>query len=185
MPSAAPSRCSPTRARTAAPPAIVVQLRHHRGRLQHQLDSVLGARQSRHPLGERGRAQRNRDAPDSVRGEGAGSGERARHGGKVPGEIKEIGSRPGGQLADDCLHSAAPFAPWTRTSASGRSWIARRPTPTFRCRWACRRSRSARADKAAERIPPREWFHPDGREFGLRRILLALHLLARDAGLRA
>ena len=48
--------------------------------------------------------------------------------------------------------------------------------------WAFRRSPSEPADWAAARTPPEEWFSPDGRDLGLKRILLTLLMLMRDRG---
>ena len=53
--------------------------------------------------------------------------------------------------------------------------------PTFRFRWDFRLSPLAPAGLAAAPIPPPEWFRPEGRDLGLKRIFLTLLLLRREA----
>ena len=81
-------------------------------------------------------------------------------GGKCRRKLKEIGSRPAAALPEDARYSDATCAPWTRTWASARTWIALPPTPIFRCRWAFRPSPSAPAESGggahttAGMVPP-------------------------------
>ncbi len=83
-------------------PAIVVQFRRDRGRIEHQFDSERGARQSGPALGKRGadRAHGRAAGVDPVSGRWK-SKTRAALAGALAGRVKEIGSRPGGGLSED------------------------------------------------------------------------------------
>ncbi len=101
--------------------------------------------------------------------------------GKVSGKIKEIGSRPGGQLPDNAyllrVLRAVDSHLGIRSRLDCASTDANIPLsigmPAVSIGTG---GQGGGAHSAAE------WFHPDGREFGLRRILLALYLLAREIG---
>lgn len=100
-------------------------------------------------------------------------------GGRVAGKIKEIGSRPGGQLADD--------APILNTVRAVDAHLG------IRSRIDCASTDAniplslglpavsiGAGGQGGGAHTPAEWFHPDGREVGLKRILLSLYLLSRD-----
>lgn len=102
-------------------------------------------------------------------------------GGKVAGKIKEIGSRPGGQLPENAYILGVMRAVDHHLA--------------FRSRLDCASTDAniplslglpavsiGSGGQGGGAHTPAEWFHPDGREFGLRRILLALYLLAREIG---
>ena len=94
--------------------------------------------------------------------------------------MREIGSRPAAALAGRRADPARTCARWMRTWASARTWTAPLPTPISHSRWASRPSPSAPAGREAAPIPPQEWYRPEGRDLGLKRILLTLLLLLRD-----
>jgi tripeptide aminopeptidase len=104
------------------------------------------------------------------------------NGGRVAAKVREIGSRPGGQLADD-----APIVTRLRAVDSHlkiRSHLDCASTdaniPLSLGMQAVSIGAGGRGGGAHTR---NEWFHPEGRETGLRRILLALCLLSEpDAG---
>ena len=70
-------------------------------------------------------------------------------------------------------------ARWMRTWASARTWTPPRPTPTFRCRWGFRRISIGGGGVGGGAHTTQEWFRPEGRDLGLKRILLTLLLLMR------
>jgi tripeptide aminopeptidase len=99
--------------------------------------------------------------------------------GKVSGKIKEIGSRPGGQLPEDAyiltVLRAVDNYLGIRSRLDCASTDANIPLSMGMAAVSIGAGgQGAGAHTAAE------WFHPDGREFGLRRILLAAILLSRD-----
>ncbi len=104
--------------------------------------------------------------------------------GKVAGRIKEIGSRPGGQLAEDAYILNAVRAVDSHLNIRSRLDCASTDANVPLSLGIPAVSIGAGGQGGGAHSAA-EWFHPDGREFGLRRILLALHLLARDTGLRA
>ena len=166
-------------ARLNGPPEIQPQCRLHRRRRQRQRDSAL----ARAKVDIRSESNEKMDElVDSLTAaiEHALEVENQRAtGGKVAVKIREIGARPAANLAE---HS--PILPisarWIVTWAFAHTWTARPPTPTFPCRWVSPRSLSAQAARAAARTPPQEWFKPEGRDLGLKRVLLTLCLLLRD-----
>jgi tripeptide aminopeptidase len=100
-------------------------------------------------------------------------------GGRVAGKIKEIGSRPSGRLADD--------APILNTLRAVDAYLG------IRSRIDCASTDAniplslglaavsiGAGGQGGGAHTPAEWFHPEGRELGLRRILLSLYLLSRD-----
>jgi tripeptide aminopeptidase len=100
-------------------------------------------------------------------------------GGKVTAKIKEIGSRPGGRLSDDayilqCVR-AADARLGIRSHLDCASTDANIPLSmglaaiSIGC-----------GGQGGGAHTPQEWFHPEGRELGLKRILLTLALLLRD-----
>ena len=98
-------------------------------------------------------------------------------GGKVVAKIKEIGSRPGGRLADD-----APILQFVRTVDSHLGIRSHLDCASTDANMPLSLGLPAISIGAGGQgggaHTPREWFHPDGRELGLRRILLTLFLLA-------
>jgi di/tripeptidase len=98
-------------------------------------------------------------------------------GGKVTAKIKEIGSRPGGKLADD-----APILQFIRAVDSHlgiRSFLDCASTDAnMPLSLGLPAISIGAGGQGAGAHTPREWFHPEGRELGLRRILLTLYLLA-------
>ncbi len=97
-------------------------------------------------------------------------------GGKVTAKIKEIGSRPGGRLPDDAYILQAVRAVDShlgiRAHLDCASTDANIPLsiglPAISI---------GAGGQGGGAHTPREWFHPEGRELGLKRILLTLALL--------
>ena len=100
--------------------------------------------------------------------------------GKVSAKIKEIGSRPGGQLPDDAYILNALRAVDSQLGIRSRLDCASTDANIPLSLGMSAVSIGAGGQGGGAHTPG-EWFHPDGREFGLRRILLAIHLLAREA----
>jgi di/tripeptidase len=100
-------------------------------------------------------------------------------GGKVNAKIKEIGSRPGGRLADD-----APILQYVRavdTHLGIRSHLDCASTDAnIPLSMGLPAISIGAGGQGGGAHTPQEWFHPEGREFGLKRILLTLLLLLRD-----
>lgn len=100
--------------------------------------------------------------------------------GKVNAKIKEIGSRPPGQLADNAyilnVFRAVDGHLGIRSRLDCASTDANIPLSLGLAAVSIGAGGQGGGAHTAG-----EWFHPDGREFGLRRILLAVHLLAREA----
>lgn len=100
-------------------------------------------------------------------------------GGRIGAKIKEIGSRPGGRLADDAaiLHSvrAVDAHLGIRSHLDCASTDANIPLsmglPAISI---------GAGGQGGGAHTPQEWFHPDGRELGMKRILLTLLLLLHD-----
>jgi tripeptide aminopeptidase len=94
-------------------------------------------------------------------------------GGRVSGKVKEIGSRPGGGLAEDapiveCIRAVDAYL-GIRSHLDCSSTDANIPLSLGLAAVSIGAGgQGGGAHSAAE------WFQPDGREFGLRRILLAL-----------
>ncbi len=99
--------------------------------------------------------------------------------GRVTAKIREIGSRPGGQLATDApilRHLRAIDAHLgIRTQLDCASTDANVPLSL-----GIPAVSIGAGGQGGGAHTPAEWFHPDGREVGLRRIFLALCLLMRD-----
>ena len=100
-------------------------------------------------------------------------------GGKVTAKIRDIGARPGGQLADD-----APLLRFLRAvdgHLSVRSKVDCASTdaniPLSLCIPAVSIGAGGQGGGAHT---PGEWFHPDGRDTGLKRILLTLCLMLAE-----
>jgi acetylornithine deacetylase/succinyl-diaminopimelate desuccinylase-like protein len=100
-------------------------------------------------------------------------------GGKVAAKIKEIGSRPGGSLPGDAYILQAVRAVdahlGIRSHLDCASTDANLPLslglPAISI---------GAGGHGGGAHTPQEWFHPDGRELGLKRVLLMLALLLRD-----
>jgi acetylornithine deacetylase/succinyl-diaminopimelate desuccinylase-like protein len=103
--------------------------------------------------------------------------------GKVSGKIKEIGSRPGGQLTEDAYILGVLKAVDSHLGIRSRLDCASTDANIPLSIGLPAVSIGAGGHGGGAHTPA-EWFHPDGRELGLRRILLAVHLLARDASTR-
>jgi tripeptide aminopeptidase len=99
--------------------------------------------------------------------------------GRISAKIREIGSRPGGQLPDDApilRHLRAIDAHLgIRTHLDCASTDANVPLSL-----GIPAVSIGAGGQGGGAHTPAEWFHPDGREAGLRRIFLALTLLMRD-----
>lgn len=100
-------------------------------------------------------------------------------GGKVSGKIKEIGARPGGRLPDDALilHCvrAADAHLGIRSHLDCASTDANIPLSMGLAAVSI-----GAGGHGGGAHTPQEWFHPEGRELGLKRILLTLALLLND-----
>jgi di/tripeptidase len=97
-------------------------------------------------------------------------------GGKVTAKIKEIGSRPGGRLDDD-----APILQCVRAVDAHLGIRSHLDCASTDANIPLSMGLSAISIGAGGQgggaHTPREWFHPEGRELGLKRILLTLLLL--------
>ena len=100
-------------------------------------------------------------------------------GGKVTGKIKEIGSRPGGRLPDD-----APILQYVRAVDAHlgiRSHLDCASTDAnIPLSLGLPAISVGAGGQGGGAHTSQEWFHPEGRELGLKRILLTLLLLLRD-----
>jgi tripeptide aminopeptidase len=100
-------------------------------------------------------------------------------GGRVVGRVKEIGSRPGGGLGEDapmveCLRAVDAHL-GIRSHLDCSSTDANIPLSL-----GLPAVSIGAGGQGGGAHTPSEWFQPEGRELGLRRILLALCLLLRD-----
>ncbi len=100
-------------------------------------------------------------------------------GGKVAAKIKEIGSRPAGRLADDahilqCMRAVDAHL-GIRSHLDCASTDANIPLSMGLAAISI-----GAGGQGGGAHTPREWFHPEGRELGLKRILLTLLLLSGD-----
>ena len=104
-------------------------------------------------------------------------------GGKVNAKIKEIGTRPGGRLPDD-----APILQYIRAVDAHlgiRSHLDCASTDAnIPLSIGLPAISIGAGGQGGGAHTPQEWFHPEGREFGLKRILLTLLLLLRDLDAR-
>jgi tripeptide aminopeptidase len=104
-------------------------------------------------------------------------------GGKVTAKIKEIGSRPGGRLPDDAhiLKSvrAVDAHLGIRSHVDCASTDANIPLSIGLPALSI-----GAGGQGGGAHTPQEWFHPDGRELGLKRIFLTLLLLLNGSGSR-
>jgi acetylornithine deacetylase/succinyl-diaminopimelate desuccinylase-like protein len=100
-------------------------------------------------------------------------------GGRLTARIKEIGSRPGGRLPDD-----APILTMIRAIDAHfgiRSHLDCASTDAnIPLSLGLRAISRGAGGPGGGAHTPQEWFHPDGREFGLKRIMLALCMLGQD-----
>lgn len=100
-------------------------------------------------------------------------------GGRVSAKIKEIGSRPGGRLSED-----SPLLGYLRAVDSHLGVRSRLDCASTDANIPLSLGIPAVSIGAGGQgggaHTPAEWFHPEGREIGLRRILLTLCLLLRD-----
>ncbi len=104
-------------------------------------------------------------------------------GGKINAKIKEIGSRPGGRLPDDapilqCVRAVDAHL-GIRSHLDCASTDANIPLSLGLPALSI-----GAGGQGGGAHTPQEWFHPDGRELGLRRILLTLLMLLRDLEMR-
>jgi acetylornithine deacetylase/succinyl-diaminopimelate desuccinylase-like protein len=100
-------------------------------------------------------------------------------GGKVTAKIKEIGSRPGGRLPDDAHILQAVRAVDSHLGIRSHLDCASTDANVPLSMGLPAISIGAGGHGGGAHTP-QEWFHPDGRELGLKRILLMLFLLLRD-----
>jgi acetylornithine deacetylase/succinyl-diaminopimelate desuccinylase-like protein len=102
-------------------------------------------------------------------------------GGKVTAKIKEIGSRPGGRLPDDAYILQAVRAVDSHLGIRSHLDCASTDANIPLSLGLPAISIGAGGHGGGAHTP-QEWFHPDGRELGLKRVLLALFLLLRNGG---
>jgi di/tripeptidase len=100
-------------------------------------------------------------------------------GAKVTAKIKEIGSRPGGKLHDDAYILQAIRAVDTHLGIRSHLDCASTDANVPLSMGLPAISIGAGGHGGGAHTP-QEWFHPDGRELGLKRVLLTLFLLLRD-----
>jgi tripeptide aminopeptidase len=104
-------------------------------------------------------------------------------GGKVNAKIKEIGSRPGGRLPDDA--SILQYVRAVDAHLGIRSHLDCASTDAnIPLSIGLPAISIGAGGQGGGAHTPQEWFHPEGREFGLKRILLTLLLLLRDLDAR-
>jgi tripeptide aminopeptidase len=100
-------------------------------------------------------------------------------GGKVNAKIKEIGSRPGGRLPEDAR--ILQYIRAVDTHLGIRSHLDCASTDAnIPLSIGLPAISIGAGGQGGGAHTPQEWFHPEGRELGLRRILLTLLLLLRD-----
>lgn len=100
-------------------------------------------------------------------------------GGKVTAKIKEIGSRPGGRLPDDA--AILQYVRAVDASLGIRSHLDCASTDAnIPLSLGLPALSIGAGGQGGGAHTPREWFHPEGRELGLKRILLTVFLLAAD-----
>jgi acetylornithine deacetylase/succinyl-diaminopimelate desuccinylase-like protein len=100
-------------------------------------------------------------------------------GGKVTGKIKEIGSRPGGRLADDA--AILQFIRAVDAHLGIRSHLDCASTDAnIPLSMGLPAISIGAGGHGGGAHTSQEWFHAEGRELGLKRILLTLLLLLRD-----
>jgi tripeptide aminopeptidase len=100
-------------------------------------------------------------------------------GGKVTAKIKEIGSRPGGRLPDDAR--ILQYVRAVDTHLGIRSHLDCASTDAnIPLSIGLPAISIGAGGQGGGAHTPQEWFHPEGREFGLKRILLTLLLLLHD-----
>jgi tripeptide aminopeptidase len=100
-------------------------------------------------------------------------------GGKVAAKIKEIGSRPGGRLPDDAYILQSVRAVDSHLSIRSHLDCASTDANVPLSMGLPAISIGAGGHGGGAHTP-QEWFHADGRELGLKRVLLVLFLLLRD-----
>ncbi len=105
-------------------------------------------------------------------------------GGKVSGKIKEIGSRPGGRLPDDAFILQAVRAADAHLGIRSHLDCASTDANIPLSMGLAAISIGAGGHGGGAHTP-QEWFHPEGRELGLKRVLLTLALLLHDLESRA
>ena len=101
-------------------------------------------------------------------------------GGRVTAKVKEIGSRPGGQLASDSYLLKALRQVDTHLGVRAALDCASTDANIPLSMGVPAVSIGAGGQGGGAHTPS-EWFHPDGREVGLRRILLTLALLLNQS----
>jgi acetylornithine deacetylase/succinyl-diaminopimelate desuccinylase-like protein len=101
-------------------------------------------------------------------------------GGKVTAKIKEIGSRPGGRLPDDAYILQAVRAVDSHLGIRSHLDCASTDANVPLSMGLPALSIGAGGHGGGAHTP-QEWFYPNGRELGLKRILLTLLLLLRDS----
>lgn len=100
-------------------------------------------------------------------------------GGKVNAKIKEIGARPGGRLPDDA--SILQYVRAVDAHLGIRSHLDCASTDAnIPLSIGLPAISIGAGGQGGGAHTPQEWFHPEGREFGLKRVLLTLLLLLRD-----
>ncbi len=99
--------------------------------------------------------------------------------GRVTAKLREIGSRPGGRLSED-----APILRFVRAvdqHLGVRSHLDCASTDAnIPLSMGLPAISIGAGGTGGGAHTPQEWFHPDGRELGLRRVLLTLSLLLRS-----
>jgi tripeptide aminopeptidase len=100
-------------------------------------------------------------------------------GGKVTAKIKEIGSRPGGRLPDDAYILQTVRAVDSHLGIRSHLDCASTDANVPLSMGLPAISIGAGGHGGGAHTP-QEWFHPEGRELGLKRILLMLSVLLRD-----
>ena len=100
-------------------------------------------------------------------------------GGKVTGKIKEIGSRPGGRLAENA--AILRYIRAVDADLGIRSYLDCASTDAnIPLSIGLPAISIGAGGQGGGAHTPREWFHPEGRELGLRRILMTLALLLNE-----
>jgi acetylornithine deacetylase/succinyl-diaminopimelate desuccinylase-like protein len=99
--------------------------------------------------------------------------------GRISAKIKEIGSRPGGKLEDNA--AILKYIRAVDHHLSIRSYLDCASTDAnIPLSMGISAISIGAGGQGGGAHTPSEWYHPEGRDLGLRRILLALALLLRD-----
>ena len=162
-------------------PRAILQFRHPRGRLQRQLDSCDGARQVGPALRRQPGVRRagRHAGPGSRAGAGARESacQRRQAGRKNQGDRLAAGRPASGRRIHTALSAGRRHVPRHPRAAALASTDANIPLslgiPSLSI---------GAGGQGGGNHTPAEWYHPEGRDLGLKRILLTLAMLMKENG---